>query len=83
MGFIASILVTVLYAVIILVLVRAVFSWVSPYPTNAVSRFAWQMTEPILRPIRHRLPPVSGIDLSPLVVMVVAFLLIGALDSFH
>jgi YggT family protein len=56
---------------------------VSPYPTNAVSRFAWQLTEPILAPIRHRLPPISGIDLSPMVVMVVAFLLIGALDSIH
>jgi YggT family protein len=83
MGFIASILVTALYAVIILVLVRAAFSWVSPYPTNAVSRFAWRLTEPILAPIRHRLPPVSGIDFSPMVVMVVAFLLIGALDSIH
>jgi len=83
MGFIASILVTALYAVIILVLVRAVFSWISPYPTNAVSRFAWKITEPILAPIRRRLPPVSGIDLSGLVVMVVAFLLIGALDSIH
>ena len=83
MGFIASILVTALYAVIILVLVRAAFSWVSPYPTNSVSRFAWRLTEPILAPIRHRLPPVSGIDLSPMVVMVVAFLLIGALDSIH
>jgi len=83
MGFIASILVTALYAVIILVLVRAVFSWVSPYPTNSVSRFAWQLTEPILAPIRRRLPPVSGIDLSPMVVMVVAFLLIGALSSIR
>jgi YggT family protein len=56
---------------------------VSPYPTNAVSRFAWQLTEPILAPIRRRLPPVSGMDLSPMVVMVVAFLLIGALNSIH
>jgi YggT family protein len=83
MGFIASILVTALYAVIILVLVRAVFSWVSPYPTNSVSRFAWRLTEPVLAPIRQRLPPVSGIDLAPMVVMVAAFLLIGALDSIH
>jgi YggT family protein len=83
MGFIASLLVTALYAVIILVLVRAVFSWVSPYPTNSISRFTWAVTEPILAPIRHRLPPVSGIDLSPMVVMVVAFLLIGAINSIH
>ena len=80
---IVTLLTYVLWAFIIILLVRVAFSWVSPYPTNAVSRFAWQLTEPILVPIRHRLPPVSGIDLSPMVVMVVAFLLIGALDSIH
>jgi YggT family protein len=83
MGFIASLLVTALYALIIVIVVRAVFSWVAPYPTNPVSRLAWSITEPILAPVRRRLPPVSGIDLSPMVVMVVAFLLIGALSSIR
>jgi YggT family protein len=83
MLFLTSILIYLLYAVIIVVLVRVAFSWVSPYPTNAVSRFAWRLSEPVLGPVRRRLPPVSGIDLSPLVVTLAAYFLIAALRSIH
>ena len=34
-----------------------------------------QVTEPILRPIRRIIPPVGGLDLSPLVVFVIIFFL--------
>jgi YggT family protein len=64
-----------------IILVRVVFSFVSPFPTNAVSRFAWLVTEPVLAPIRRVLPPMSGIDLSPLVAWLIGFLLIGVLRS--
>jgi YggT family protein len=70
-----------LYAFIVVVLVRVAFSWVSPHPTNAVSRFAVQITEPILGPVRRLLPPMSGVDLSPLVVTLVAYFLIAALRT--
>ena len=83
MLFLISILIYLLYAVIIVVLVRVAFSWVSPYPTNAVSRFAWRLSEPVLGPVRRRLPQVSGIDLSPLVVTLAAYFLIAALRSIH
>jgi YggT family protein len=79
MGAIASLLSLVLWLFVIVILVRVAFSWVSPFPTNPVSRLAWQITEPVLAPVRHRLPPVSGIDLSPLVVTVVCYFLINAL----
>ena len=78
---IASLLTYVLYAFIIVLLVRVAFSWVSPYPTNSVSRFTFQVTEPVLAPVRRRLPPVSGMDLSPLVVTLVAYFLIAALRN--
>jgi YggT family protein len=71
-----------LYAFIIVVLVRVAFSWVSPHPTNAVSRLAVQITEPVLGPVRRLLPPMSGIDLSPLVVTLGIYFLIAALRSF-
>lgn len=80
---IASLLIYVLYALIIVVLIRVAFSWVSPYPTNPVSRFAWRVTEPVLGPVRRWLPPVSGIDLSPLVVTLAAYFLIAALRSIR
>lgn len=81
MFLIATLLIYVLYAFIIVMLVRVAFSWVSPYPTNAVSRFTFQVTEPVLAPVRRRLPPMSGLDLSPLVVTLVAYFLIAALRN--
>jgi len=79
---IVNLLVLVVQAFLIVVLIRVVFSFVSPFPTNPVSRFAWQVTEPVLAPIRRLLPPMSGIDFSPLVVWVIAIVLINLLQSF-
>jgi YggT family protein len=81
MPFIATVLIYALYALIILILVRVVFSWTNPYPNNSVYRFVFQVTEPILGPVRRRLPPVSGMDLSPLVVTLVAYFLIAAIRN--
>ena len=81
MVLIATLLTYVLYALIILILVRVAFSWVSPYPTNSVSRLTFQLTEPILAPVRRLLPPMSGMDLSPLVVTLAAYFVIAALRN--
>jgi YggT family protein len=81
MQLIATFLIYALYALIILILIRVVFSWISPYPNNAVYRFVVQVTEPILGPVRRRLPPVSGMDLSPLVVTLAAYFVIAALRN--
>jgi YggT family protein len=66
---------------LLILLVRVVFSFVSPFPTNPVSRFAWQLTEPVLAPIRRLLPATAGIDFSPLVVFFGGYLLISVLNS--
>jgi YggT family protein len=81
MSLIATVLIYALYALIIVILVRVVFSWMSqsPYPTNSVSRLTFQVTEPILAPVRRLLPPISGMDLSPLVVTLACYFLIHAL----
>jgi YggT family protein len=41
---------------------------VNPDPWNPIVQFLYQITEPVLRPIRRRLP-VAGIDLSPMIVI--------------
>lgn len=79
---VAQLLIYALYAFIVVLLIRVLFSWVNPSPTNPVSRLAYQVTEPVLAPVRRWIPPVSGIDLSPLVVTLVAYFLIAALRSF-
>lgn len=59
-----------------LVIARAVLSWVSPDPFNPIVRFINNVTEPVLYPIRSKLPlNLGGLDLSPIVVfMVIIFL---------
>ena len=81
MFIVAQLLINILYVFIIVMLVRVIFSWISPYPTNAVTRLAYRITEPVLAPIRRMLPPMSGIDLSPMVVMLGAYLLISILRN--
>ena len=60
------------------ILIMVVLSWVNPYP-NAVSQLLGRLTGPVLRPARQMLPPFSGIDLSPMVAMVVIALMQMAL----
>lgn len=53
----------------ILIVIRAFWSWVSPFPTNPPMRLIWNLTEPILAPVRSVLPDLGGMDLSPLVAI--------------
>jgi YggT family protein len=82
MAFIASLLIFLLEAFIVIILIRVIFSWVSPYPTNPVTRLAWQLTEPVLAPIRRLLPSTGGIDFSPMVAWIAAIILINVLRGF-
>ena len=58
------------YAYILVIIARALISWVSPDPFNPIVRFLYRVTEPVLRPIRRRLPMAMGVDFSPLIVLV-------------
>jgi YggT family protein len=50
------------------ILIRVILSWISPYP-NALSQMLARLTEPLLRPARRLIPPISGIDFAPMVVL--------------
>ena len=66
---IAKVLDIVMNIFLFIVIARAVLSWVSPDPFNPIVRFINNVTEPVLYPIRTRLPVhFGGIDLSPIVV---------------
>ena len=75
----ANLLHLVLMAYFWIIIARAVLSWVNPDPFNPIVRFLYRVTEPVLRPIRYRLPTMQmGIDLSPMVVILAIYFL----DSF-
>ena len=60
------------------VIIAVVISWVNPDPRNPIVRFLWGVTEPLFRPFRRLLPPsrTGNIDLSPILVLLIIFLLI-------
>jgi len=49
---------------------------------EAVWRIVNQVTEPILRPIRRFVPPLGGLDLSPIIVFLVILFLQAWIGSF-
>lgn len=54
-----------------LILIRIVLSWVRPNTYYPVVRFIYRATEPVLEKARGLIPPVGGIDFSPLLVFLV------------
>ena len=48
----------------------------NPDPFNPIVRFLYRVTEPVLRPIRHRLPTMAmGLDLAPMIVLLAIYFL--------
>ncbi len=57
-----------------IIIIRAVISWVNPDPYNTIVKFLYAATEPVLYPIRRRLPLFfGGLDFSPILVIMAIF----------
>lgn len=54
----------------ILVIARALISWVSPDLRNPIVQTIYRLSEPIMAPVRGLLPSAGGIDFSPLIVLI-------------
>ena len=52
------------------IIIQAILSWVNPGSYNPVSSLLYSLTDPVLRPIQRLIPPISGIDLSPLFALI-------------
>ena len=56
------------------IIILAVLSWVSsPYHHNPVAPLLEQLTRPVMKPVRKVLPPMGGIDLSPMLAIIALF----------
>jgi len=66
----AKVIGTVLTLYMYVIIANAVLSWVNPDPYNPIVRFIHNVTEPVLYPIRRKLPvSYGGIDFSPIIVI--------------
>jgi YggT family protein len=52
------------------ILIQVVISWINPGTYNPMVSLLHSLTEPLLRPARRLLPPVSGFDFSPILVLI-------------
>lgn len=76
----------VLFAFMIVIIARAVISWISPDPYNPIVRFIYGVTEPLLSRLRRMLPlVVGGVDLTPIIVIALIYFINMFLDRamFH
>lgn len=70
----ASVVVTILQLVTVVLVVRAVLSWIPISPGSSLRPLVdgvYRVTEPVLAPVRRLLPPMGGLDLSVLLVILV------------
>ena len=80
----ATLLDMVLTLAMWLIIIRALLSWVSPDPNNPIVQFLYSVTEPILRPIQRALPPMGGIDLTPIIaIFAIIFLKAFIVQTLH
>ena len=80
---IATILDTILWVYMWVIIIRALVSWVNPDPWNPIVQFLQRVTDPVLYQIRKRLGMGSmGFDFSPIIaILLIMFLQIAVVGS--
>jgi YggT family protein len=80
---IATILDTVLWLYMWVIIVRVLISWVNPDPWNPIVQFLQRATDPVLYQIRKRLGMGGmGFDFSPIIaILLIMFLQIAVVGS--
>ncbi len=65
-----KLLMTLLMTYFFLIIVAVILSWLGQGLRHPFIPLVFQLTEPVLRPIRRVIPPIAGIDLSPLFALI-------------
>jgi YggT family protein len=80
-GALVEVLRLAVHLAMLVVLVAAILSWVNPHAPLAP--FFDQLSRPLLAPVRRFVPPLGGVDLSPLVLLLALQVLLMVLDSLR
>jgi len=67
---IQKLLIALLLTYFILIIARVIISWVAGQSRHPLIPLIYQLTEPVLRPISRLVPPLGGVDLSPLFALI-------------
>lgn len=82
MGFLVTFLDLLLTILGFAIIIRALLSWVQIDPYNPLVQILYQITEPILAPLRRFIPPIGGMmDITPIVALIILQVLQAIIDS--
>lgn len=65
-----KLLITLLLTYFVLIIARVIISWLASQSRHPLIPLVYQLTDPVLRPLSKLLPPIGGIDLSPLFALI-------------
>src|SRR5881394_3173210 len=83
LGLLLTILFYIIDLLIVVIIVQVVLSWLISFQVvSAQNQFVstvWRLTrvitDPLLKPIRRIMPPVQGFDFSPMVLLLILYLI--------
>lgn len=78
---IAMIFTTFLYILIFAIIGRALLSWFPQGQNNQFARILFEVTEPLLAPVRRILPRTGMIDFSALILIVLLYVMIAVVNQ--
>jgi YggT family protein len=67
---VVNLLLTILQVLSLLIIGRALLSWFDPGLNSTVGRLLYNVTEPIIGPLRQIIPTIGMIDISPIVALI-------------
>ncbi|MDZ7265288.1 MAG: YggT family protein [candidate division KSB1 bacterium] len=62
-------------AYIFIIIIRVILSWIDHNPSNPLIQLVYQITEPPLNWIRSMVPSLGGLDISPMILILVIYVL--------
>ncbi|WP_434054895.1 MAG: YggT family protein [Roseibium sp.] len=82
-GSLLDVISTALYLYSLVIIASAIFSWLYAFNIvnsnnqviNTIGRVLYNLTEPALRPIRRFMPDLGGIDISPVILLLIIMFL--------
>ena len=85
-----SLIATIIQIYIYVLIASAILSWLIAFNVintrnqvvATIAEALWRLTEPVLKPIRNILPNLGGLDLSPVVLILLLIFIQNLLDEY-
>ncbi len=78
---VAALFTIFIYFLIAAIIIRSLMSWFPTSRDNPFARIVYQVTEPLLEPVRRIMPRTGIIDLSAMVVIVVLYVMLQVVNQ--